>query len=1031
MKGIIGLLWLMLAAGCSQGFASEDYRHWFKTPIMGWNDFNDMGSGSESQITNAALTFIANGLRDTGYRWIQLDAGWQAGQTTGGAFVQQVRDANGFLSAKCVNFPHGMKWLASWLHARGFYLGLYLGGGDDPRRVFWTNAVQDAQTLADWDIDYIKFDGLPYNAGYLTTFANMIDSLYQRKGRQPIFIRAGFVIGTEWHWSPAELKLANAYNCAGDAYVHADGWRTNLLYDGVCTRTVLHPGAIIDEGFWAASKPTWASFRDTAATNILTAIRTMMGLNALLNCNLTIAKWDENQKLHLSNGIPAVLAIVTNPRVIAIDQDPAQVIGWPVLTNRTSVTWIKPLGSQDGPNWAVGLQNLRTNSGGAALATFSLTNLTKPQGSLYYAQDVWSNTRFIFSNSFSVTNIEQQMSLYVISPYVSTDNLPPSLAITSHSDLQIVAASRITLSGTASDVGRGGSGIRSVAVNDVAATGSTAISNNVANWSRVVNLVPGTNTLSVVASDNTGWPNRVTNLIHIISDPLSPTLRMTVPTQNQRWSNSVFSVSGTAGDNVRLAGVWCLANGGWGLAQTGNGWTNWTMEMALAPGTNVVSAYAVDIAGNKSATVTASFVYVVTNQLAVQATGPCMLSPNYNNQTLEVGKSYSMTVTPGKGYVLSNWVGSVLGNVVIISNAAKLTFTMQSNLVLQANIIPNPFLAVRGSYNGLFRQTNRFQEGSGFFTLTLTTNGAYSGSLKPGSSGYALSGRFDVAGRASQVVSRPGASPWGVGMELDFAAQQLHGWVSNRVSGGWVAGLLADRAGFDARTNPATQYVGNYTLRIPGDTNEDGTVSLGEGYLTLSVDVGGKMAFSGSLADGTSVGPGSVPVCQEGYIPLYVPLYSGRGSVWSWLGFDASQPANGLAGRLSWIRPARAGAYYPAGLTNEVVAEGARYTPPASNSSRVIQLTNGVVTFDGGNLAEPLMNAVLLTPTNTVIDLTLTNKLSLSLTMSNGTFMGSVLEPGRSKSNIFKGVLLQDENSGYGYFLETNRSGRMLFRPVP
>jgi len=1021
----------MLAAGCSRAFASEDYRHWFNTPIMGWNDFNDMGSASENQITNAALTFIANGLRDAGYRWIQLDAGWQSGQTNGGAFVQQVRDANGFLSTKCVNFPHGMTWLASWLHARGFYLGLYLGGGDDPLRVFWTNAVKDAKTLAAWDIDYIKFDGLPYTAGYLTTFANTIDTLYQSRGRQPIFIRAGFEIGSAWHWSAAELNLANSYNCSGDAYIYADGWRTNLLYDGAWTRKALSPGAIIDDGFWAASKPTWASFRDTAATNILNAIRTMMGLNALLNGNLTIAKWDESPKRYLSNGIPAALAIVTNQRVIAIDQDPAQVIGWPVLTNGTSVIWMKPLGSPEGPNWAIGLQNLRTNAGGAAVATFSLTNLSNPRGSLYYARDVWSAKAFIFSNSFTVTNIEQQMSLYVISPYASSDNLPPSLAITGYSNLQVVAASRITLSGTASDGGLGGSGIRSVTVNDVAAAGSIATSNNVANWSRVVSLAPGTNTLSVVASDDAGWPNRVTNVIHVISDPLRPTLGITAPTPNQRWSNAVFSVEGTAGDNMRVVGVWCRTNGVWGLAQTGNGWTNWWVDMALAPGTNVVSAYAVDIAGNKSATNTASFVCVVTDQLVVQATGPCTLSPNYNNQVLEIGNSYSTTVTPGRGYVLSNWVGTVLGNVVIISNAPKLNFTMQSNLVLQANVIPNPFLSVKGPYNGLFGQTNRLQEGSGFFTLTLTTNGAYSGSLKPGSSSYPLSGQFDVAGRAINVVSRTRANAWVVGLGLDFGAQQLRGWVSNGVPGGWVADLLADRAVFDAQANPATQYAGKYTLSIPGAINQDGTVPLGDGYLTLTVDAGGQMTYTGSLADGTAVGPVSVPISGEGYVPLYAPLSSGKSSVWSWLSLDTNRPGAGLSGWLSWIRPAQAGAYYRAGLTNEVMVKGGRYTPPANTTNRVVDLTNGVVILEGGNLTAPLMNAVLLTATNKVIDLGLTNKLSLSLTLSNGTFAGSVREPGLTGSNIFKGVLLQNENSGYGYFLEINRSGRVVFRPVP
>ena len=73
----------------------------------------------------------------------------------------------------------------------------------------------------------------------------------------------------------------------------------------------------------------------------------------------------------------------------------------------------------------------------------------------------------------------------------------------------------------------------------------------------------------------------------------------------------------------------------------------------------------------------------------------------------------------------------------------------------------------------------------------------------------------------------------------------------------------------------------------------------------------------------------------------------------------------------------------------------------------------------------------MLTASNKIIDLSLTNKLMLSFTLSNGVFSGSMREPGLTRSNLFKGVLLQDGNSGYGYFLETNRSGRVLLWPTP
>ena len=53
-------------------------------------------------------------------------------------------------------------------------------------------------------------------------------------------------------------------------------------------------------------------------------------------------------------------------------------------------------------------------------------------------------------------------------------------------------------------------------------------------------------------------------------------------------------IKGTAKDNTRLAGVWCQTNGVWVLATTSNGWTNWTVDVVLVPGINVVRACAQD-----------------------------------------------------------------------------------------------------------------------------------------------------------------------------------------------------------------------------------------------------------------------------------------------------------------------------------------------------------------------------------------------------------------------------------------------------
>ena len=154
---------------------------------------------------------------------------------------------------------------------------------------------------------------------------------------------------------------------------------------------------------------------------------------------------------------------------------------------------------------------------------------------------------------------------------------------------------------------------------------------------------------------------------------------------------------------------------------------------------------------------------MVSDRLTLLTVGSGRVSPNYSNAVLEVGKSYKLTATAGSGNVFSNWVGSVLGSTVISSEAASLTFTMRSNLVLQANFIPSPFSPAKGTYNGLFSETNRAQESSGMLSLSLTANGAYSGSLERGRDKYPFTGKFDVGGRRRRLCHGGGPTPgwWG------------------------------------------------------------------------------------------------------------------------------------------------------------------------------------------------------------------------------------------------------------------------------
>ena len=69
----------------------------------------------------------------------------------------------------------------------------------------------------------------------------------------------------------------------------------------------------------------------------------------------------------------------------------------------------------------------------------------------------------------------------------------------------------------------------------------------------------------------------VPGVVSLSVDTRPPTVLISAPTSNQRWSNSVVKVQGKSADNARIASVWCGINGGsWTQAVLAADGTNWT-----------------------------------------------------------------------------------------------------------------------------------------------------------------------------------------------------------------------------------------------------------------------------------------------------------------------------------------------------------------------------------------------------------------------------------------------------------------------
>lgn len=497
-------------------------------------------------------------------------------------------------------------------------------------------------------------------------------------------------------------------------------------------------------------------------------------------------------------------------------------------------------------------------------------------------------------------------------------------------------------------------------------------------------------------------------------DVVRPTVTLKTPAANARVINETNFATGSAADRGGLAAVYYRLNEGDKL--TASGTTNWSAPLQPPPGTNTLVVHSVDTAGNPSIFIKRTFFRVVKELLTLQIIGNGKVSGATNGQVLEIGRGYRLTATPSRGQLFIGWTGE------IVSSSATILFLMQSNLTLQANFIANPFIPVKGTYNGLFFDTNSVRpEIAGFFTSTTTEPGRFTAKLQNGGRTYPFTGQFDLEGRAINLVPRAGTSALTVELQLDLTngTQQITGRVIDQTGDAW---LLANRAWFHAVTNKAIPLTGKYTLVIEGSDDTVGSPG-GNGFGTATIDLAGNVLFTGTLADGTPVTQ-RVPVSKEGQWPFYASLYAGKGSAIGWITFT-NRELDDLNGWLTWNKSNQPTMkYYPLGFTNDMIAAiGSRYTPPGTN--RVLNVTNALVSFSGGNLAAPFTNNVTLTPPVKITNNTPNNRLTMTIVASSGLFSGSVTPQGTLRAIPFKGALLQKQTNGSGFFLGTDQSGRV------
>ena len=333
------LLFLVL---CFSSAGSAQSPQVAATPPMGWNSWNHFARKIDDATVRAqADAMVSTGMRDAGYVYINIDDTWEGD-----------RDAQGAIQSNS-KFPD-MKALADYVHSKGLKLGIYSSPGAKTCAGFegsLNHEDQDAQTYANWGIDYLKYDlcsfrdvmktaATPEAAQHMMVdaYAKMRDAI-KKTGRPMVYSFCEYGDGAVWQWGPA--VGANLWRTTGDINDHYARMET-IGFEQAGLAKYAGPG------HW--NDPDMLEVGNGGMTT--DEYKMHMSLWALLAAPLLSGN-------DLSTMSPETIALLTNRDVIAIDQDPAGKQGDRVLAEGPMEIWSKPMadGSQ-----AVGMFNRQQGS---------------------------------------------------------------------------------------------------------------------------------------------------------------------------------------------------------------------------------------------------------------------------------------------------------------------------------------------------------------------------------------------------------------------------------------------------------------------------------------------------------------------------------------------------------------------------------------------------------------------------------------------------------------------------------------------
>ncbi len=308
-------------------------------PVMGWSSWNTYQVNiSEELIRSQADAMVEKGLKAAGYQYVNIDDGYCGG-----------RDESGMLLSHPERFPRGLRVVSDYIHALGLKAGIYSDAGANTCGSiyngektgigigFYQHEFQDAKRFFDdWNFDFIKID---YCGGQVLKLDEkerytMIREAIDAVGRKDITLNI-----CRWAYPGTWAEqVAQSWRISHDIvpkwssvkYIVAK----NLYLSAFARNGRYNDMDMLEIGRGLSEDEEYTHF----------GLWCIMSSPLLAGCDLTTIP-------------PASLALLTNPELVALNQDPLGLQAYVAKYDGKGYVLVKDLEEKRGKVRAVAFYN--------------------------------------------------------------------------------------------------------------------------------------------------------------------------------------------------------------------------------------------------------------------------------------------------------------------------------------------------------------------------------------------------------------------------------------------------------------------------------------------------------------------------------------------------------------------------------------------------------------------------------------------------------------------------------------------------